>query len=271
MKLFFVDDSNIAKEKYLSFFIYGGIIVDGNTIRDLIKCFLKIKLDHNIDPNIEIKWDNINNLDPTEAKTFKNDILKLVKISDCKIIVYLAPQDFYHSVRSKIQKGKLSIKSRIDPDKYIRSLKYATNVCMQKFNQYLEEINDIGLILADESSSYKKEMVGYYSSLYPKGTEMTQLNRIVYTIIPIDSCYSQMHQVNDIVIGAIQHSLKEFKYNFLPLLKDNFWLKKIPSKRLNQVNGYGFNVYPKKAKTLKMQKMLKILSEKFKRLINKKI
>lgn len=270
MKLFFVDDSNITKEEYLSFFIYGGIIVDGNTIRDLIKCFLKIKLDHNIDPNIEIKWDNINNLDPTEAKTLKNDILKLVKTSDCKIIIYLAPQDFYHNIRSKIKKGKLSIKSRIDPDKYIRSLKYATNVCMQKFNQYLEEINNIGLVLADESGYCKKEMRSYYFSLYPEGTEKTQLNRIAYIIIPVDSCYSQMHQVNDIVIGAIQYSLKEFKYNFLPLLKNNFWSKKILSGKLNIINEYGFNVYPKKPKTPKMQKMLKILSEKFRKLINKK-
>ncbi len=273
MKLFFIDDSNITKEEYLGFFIYGGLIVDQEYVRDLVKKFLKIKEDHGIDFSTEIKWSNINNLDPTKAKILKHDILELVKNSQCKIIVYLAPQNFYHKAIPKISKKRaLGIKWSIDSKKHIRALEYATNICLQKFNHYLGEIEDLGLTLADETGlSCKKDMRKYYFSLYPAGTKVSSLDKIVYTIIPLDSCYSQLHQVNDVVIGAIQHSLKEFKYNFLPLLKKNFWSKKLIRRRRIMVTGYGFNVYPKKTGVQRTQEMLNRVSKKFRKLINKKI
>ena len=43
MKLFFIDDTNIAKEEYLGFFIYGGLIIDDNVIRDAVNNFMEIK------------------------------------------------------------------------------------------------------------------------------------------------------------------------------------------------------------------------------------
>lgn len=270
MKLFFVDDSNITKEENFGLFIYGGLIIDESNIRDLIKDFLKIKQAHNIDFSIELKWDNVNNLDPTRAKTLKDGILKLVQKSTCKIIIYLAPQNFYHKKTIRKNKNGRFSKCIIDNEKYIKALKYATNICSQKFNQYLANLNERGLILSDETNSCKKEMRKYCSSIYPDGTNFSPLANIAYVIIPIDSGYSQMHQINDIVIGAIQYSLKEFKYNFLPLFKNNFWSKKISGKNLIMASGYGFNVYPKRAKTVETQKLITRASEKFKRLINKK-
>ena len=266
MKLFFIDDTNIAKEEHLGFFIYGGLIIDKNVIRDSVNSFMEIKKKHNIAPNLEIKWNNVNDLDPTELKTLKHEMLKLVKRYDCRIIVYLAPQDFYHESELKKRKGKSIIKYIIEPKKYLTALKYATNVCLQKFNHYLNDIGEKGLVFADETGLCKKEIQEYYFSIYPKGTDLNSLNQIAYMVVPVNSLYSQMHHINDVTIGAIQHSLKEYEKNFLPDLKDSFWSKKIQNKTV--INEYGFNVYPKKAKTVKIQKMLERVGEKFKRRIN---
>jgi len=266
MKLFFIDDTNIAKEEYLGFFIYGGLIIDDNVIRDAVNNFMEIKKEHNIAPNLEIKWDNVNDLDPTELKTLKHEMLKLVKKYDCRIIVYLAPQDFYHESALKRKRGKSTIKFIIDPKKYLTTLKYATNVCLQKFNHYLTDMGEKGLVFADETGPYKKEIQEYYFSIYPKGTGFNSLNQIAYMVVPVDSYYSQMHHINDVTIGAIQHSLKEYQKNFLSDLKDCFWSKKIQN--ITVINEYGFNVYPKGAKTIKVQKMLEKVGEKFKRRIN---
>jgi hypothetical protein len=165
----------------------------------------------------------------------------------------------------KTKRGKGTIKFIIEHEKYVIALKYATNICLQKFNQYLAEIGEKGLVFADEAGSCRKEIQKYYFSIYPKGTGFNSLNQIVYAVIPIDSWYSQIHQINDVIIGAIHHSLKEYKYNFLPYLKGNFWSKTIQN--ITSINGYGFNVYPKKAKTISMQRMLERVVEKFNRRI----
>jgi len=180
MKLFFIDDTNIAKEEYLGFFIYGGLIIDENIVRDAVDNFTEIKKDHNISPDVEIKWDNVNDLDPTELKTLKQEMLKLVKKYDCKIIVYLAPHDFYHKSALKRKRGKSTVKFIIDPKKYLTAFKYATNVCLQKFNHYLADIGENGLVFADEAGSCKKEIQEYYFSIYPKGTGFNSLNHIAY-------------------------------------------------------------------------------------------
>lgn len=266
MKFYFIDDSNITKEFRCGFFIYGGIIVDEKNLLNLTKKFIDLKKDKNINIKTEIKWTHENTLSEEEHKNFKEKVLNLIATSNCKIIIYLAPQDFYHKLRRK----KSNLCYSIDPVKQLKSLEYAINVCMQKFNSYLEETSSSqGLILADESDSYDKKMKNYYLSILERGTRFSSLEKISYSIIPIDSKYSQMHQVNDVVIGAIQHSLKEFQTNFLPILKNNFWKKNLNT--FIKVTDYGFNVYPKHPKTKKVELMLDQLSEKFSRLINKKI
>lgn len=265
MRIYFVDDSNIAKEERLEFFLYGGIILEESLIRNIAKDFLEIKKNRGISDDTEIKWDNVNKLDPSEQKDLKDDILKLVKETDCNIITYLAPQDFYHENVLGTQNGERQFKYRIDKKKQIKALRYATNVCLQKYNNYLEEINERGLVIADEAGGCKKEIIKHWFSIYPRGTDRNALERLIYMTIPVDSQYSLVHQINDVVLGAIQHSLKEYRNNFLPILKNKLWAKTTNGQ--STIIGYGFNVYPLHARTQWMQKMLERVKGKFSRRI----
>ena len=242
------------------------MIIEESIIRDLVINYIKIRKSKRIRDDAEIKWTNVNDLDPTEQKILKNDILNLIKETDCRIIIYLAPQDFYHKLKLETQNGIKKIKFQMDKNKYLKALQYATNICLQKFNQYLACIGERGLMLADESGSCKKEIQKHCFSLYPEGTSRSALNQIAYVTIPIDSLYSPIHQINDVVMGAIQHSLKEYKNNFLPLIKDRFWSEMRNGQ--STIIGYGFNVYPISADTQWMQKMLERVKDKFIRRIS---
>jgi len=266
MKIFFVDDSNISIDRKLEFFLYGGIAVDESDVLKLVKFLYGLKRDQRIKQERPIKWENINwhkegILDPGKHKKIKEEVLNFVGQSSCKIIIYLAPHDFYHKIDSK--KLPQEIKFIIDPQKQIRALKFALNICLQKFNSYLDEDNNLGLVFADEfgGKKIKKYLTDYCFTLCPQGTRVSGLEHIVYPVINIDSEYSSVHQINDIVLGAIQHSLKEITYNFIPIIKKNFWGDG------KQIMGKGINIYPKKPKVQYIERKLETTQNKFKRLI----
>ena len=266
MKVFFIDDSNIAIDRKLEFFIYGGLIVDEKNIFELVKFLYNLKQREKIKQERPIKWENINwrkegSLKPEKFKKIKEEILRFVGQSSCEIIIYLAPHDFY----SKINVKKWpKIEFTVNQEKQIKALRFALNICLQKFNSYLEENKSLGLIFADEfgGKKVKKELGQYCFRLCPEGTKFSNLEQIVYPIINIDSEYSAIHQINDVVLGAIQHSLKELTKNFIPVIKKNFW------KKNKEIIGNGINIYPKNPKTQKIERKLNILKEKFKRLVN---
>ena len=71
-----------------------------------------------------------------------------------------------------------------------------------------------------------------------------------------------MHQINDVVLGAVQHSLKEISYNFLPIIKNNFWT----NNKTGHIMKHGFNIYPVNPRTDYMKNKLAFLESKFIRL-----
>ena len=269
MKIFFVDDSNIETDDKLEFFIYGGLIASPDHIRSIIKEFYKIKNSNGVKDDRPVKWANCKFdkicLDPAKHKKIKNDVLELVAKTECKIIVYLAPHYFYHN-QNFSGVGK---KYKINPEKQIKAVKYAINICAEKFNDYLRSIDSHGLIFADDfgQGNIKKELTKHCHDIYPDGTVnyrgivSSELERIVYPVVETRFDYSPMHQINDIVLGAIQHSLKEISDNLIDKLKDNFWENK-------QIINSGFNVYPKNSKTAAMSTKLQILENKFIRLVS---
>ncbi len=266
MEIFFIDDSNISINKKLEFFLYGGIIVDEEDILKLVKFLYNLKKNQGIKQERPIKWENINwhkegILDPEKYKDIKKEVLGFIGQSSCRIIIYLAPQCFYHKVDTK--KLQQETKFTIDSEKQIEALEFALNVCLQKFNSYLSENNSLGLVFADEfgGKKIKKYLKNYCFSLCPKGTRMSNLERIVYPVINIDSEYSAIHQINDIILGAVQYSLKEITYNFIPMIKKNFWGGE------KRIIGKGISVYPKKARAQDMGKKLETIQNKIKRLI----
>jgi hypothetical protein len=192
----------------------------------------------------------------------KNELLDLIQKSNCKIIVCLIPQTFSHSRKSV----GFEIREVFDRDKHITQQTYAINLYLEKYNEYLQESKDLGIVIIDSfEQGYKKELIKYCFEMFPGGTGRSTLNNIVYPVIEVDNEYSQIHQINDVILGAIAHSLKELSHNFLPIIRDNFWCKS--SKDKWSIMGRGFNTYPVNPRMDWLKLSLMNINSKFLRLV----
>lgn len=261
MKFFITDESNISKDHKFDFFIYGGLVIDEKDVRKLSEKIINIKKSFNLKKERPIKWDNINwkkegCLDKDIHRKIKELILETISKSDCKIIICLSPQDFYHDL-SFVDK----IKEVINSQKHKRTQEYAINSSLGRFNSYLDSLDEKGMVLADTfNTSFKEYITSHCFSIFP-----IEHPNIIYPIIQLDNEYSQLHQINDIVLGSITCSMKEASYNFLPLLRDNFW---IINDDITTIFRKGINIYPKNTNNPDMISKIQIVKEKFKRLLN---
>jgi hypothetical protein len=267
MKFFITDETNITRNDKFDFFVYGGMVVDELELKSLSKKIISLKKGFNIKEDRPIKWPNVKwngegVLDLDIHSRIKSLILEMVGRSKCKIIICLSPQDFYHN-NTIIE--RLKIKSKIDPEKHLRTQKYALNACLGKFDKLLLDTNDFGMILADSfNEQHRTELTKHSLSLYPSGGER-ELKNIVYPIIQVNNEHSHIHQINDVVLGAITYSMREMAENFLPIIKNNFWGSSDDG--FLTIEGKGISIYPKKIATPQMEEKVQKLKEKFSRLI----
>ncbi len=267
MKFLVADECNVVKEDKFGFFMYGGIVISDDEMRPLSQGFQEIKRELGINKKRPIKWTN-NGWQGEEPfgtdlhKKAKDKILTLFAESGSKIIVSLSPQDFYHNV-SFIG---LKIKSKINIEAYKRSQEYALNTTLKKFNRYLRETDDMGLVLTDTfSDDTRLHMTNHCAEIFPNGNGRFTLEKIAYPVIPINNEYSHLHQINDVVLGAIQYSLRELGYNSLPRIKERFW--KDVSGNDATIYGRGFDIYPKNNNDPALEEKIEKLVQKFSRLI----
>lgn len=99
--------------------------------------------------------------------------------------------------------------------------------------------------------------------LYPSGVDV-ELNRIVSPVIEMDNEYSHIHQVNDVVLGAITTSMREMEHNFLPIIRDNFL--KIGDDHSTIIDN-GICIYPKRSSSPLIVQKITTLGSKFQRLL----
>ncbi len=268
MQLFFTDETNITSNTQMGFFVFGGLVTDAENVKNLSINLFEIKEKFGIKKERPIKWPNINwngegALDKDLHANIKERILKSVAESDTKIIICLTPQFFYH-----VEKMVGSeIRQIIDKDKYAREQGYSINLLLEKFNEYLVTLNDFGLLLADNfARNLKEAMKTHCFSLFPKGTKLSTLDNIIYPVIELDNEYSPMHQISDVVLGAVSYSLMESKHNFLPSLRSNFWSSTPQDK--GSIIRRGFNVYPTHPRSPSLRFQLQNICEKFIKLLD---
>jgi hypothetical protein len=265
MKIYFTDETNTSQNPDQGFFIYGGIVVDESELRPLSIGILSIKEKLGIPKERPIKWPNTKwkqcgKLDPILHANVKEEILSLFTKSSSKIIICLSPQNFYH--KPKII--PIGLRYVIDEDKQKQAQEYALNVSLSKFDQYLRSLGCIGIVMADEfADNLKAHLSAHCFKIFPDGTDNRYYENVVYPVIQLNNEYSQIHQINDVVLGAISHSLMELANNFLPRLASQFWSSDPNDK--STILRYGFNVYPINPRTQELVVDLQHVKSKFMR------
>jgi len=267
MDLFITDECSITWDKAIQFFIYGGIVVTETDARPLAEDLISLKLKYGIQLDRPIKWTNNkwkdgSILNEEIHKNIKDEILTFFAGSSARIIVCLSPQSFYHNPTEK-ENGK--VKMTIDHETELRSHEYGLNDALGKFNEYLGD-DRFGLVIADTfGESVGSHMTKHCFDSFPCG-KRESLSRIIHPVIQQDNEFSPLLQINDVILGAVYTSLREMGHNFLPRVRDNFWMRRPDS--YDSILGAGFTVYPKIATHKHIAIPKGNLISKFKRLVN---
>ncbi len=271
MKLLIADESSLAWDTKIGFFMYGGIVVDETEAKPLAEGILNIKVKYGLPKIRPIKWNNErwegSTLDGDTHRNVKDEVLTLFSESGAKLIVCLSPHQFYHS-RTIKEDGK--IKMTLDPKTQIRSHKYGINDLLYQFDQYLGREN-YGIVMADRfGDAVKSDMDLHCIDLFPNGgtrdTSRYILKKIALPIIQVENEDSYLHQINDVVLGAIFVSFREMGHNFLPQIKNNFWA--VDRGVGMKITGSGFNIYPIRTSQEWCRTAKNNLQAKFNRLIS---
>ncbi|MDB5264499.1 MAG: hypothetical protein JWN64_70 [Parcubacteria group bacterium] len=265
MRLFITDDCNVTWDPKVDYFLYGGIVVPDSEARVLAEQLLTLKAGAGIRKERPVKWSN--NKWKGEAlfnekihAAIKNQVLDLVRSSGARIIVCVSPQGFYHTGTMKGEKVRMAI----DVETQKRTQQYALNDVVAKFHSYLEEVDDQGMILADKfGQGVKAHMDEHCMNSFPRGRTPTP--RIIHPIIQLDNEESHLHQINDVVLGSIYFSLREMGFNFLPAIRDNFWMREVGD--YSSILYKGFNIYPLRPAKRGLVASNQALEQKFNRLI----
>jgi hypothetical protein len=219
MLTFFTDESIVekggAEEHRVS--IYGGVVLKEATFKDLTQFLYKAKDRYVWPQESEIKWrfktfwDYLRKTDfvaftkesnPTgytalksDYDRFKREILEEVGKSDAVIVIAIRPN---HLVRA-------SEEQRVE---------YSIAAVARKFEKILTQENEFGVILADElpkeinpSASIDHQ---YILNLCCRGSKSMPFDRLISIVPTINSTISPIHQINDVVLGAVQYYILEF-------------------------------------------------------------
>lgn len=267
MEAFFADETSISWDEHLGFFMYGGITLNALDLKTVTKETLRIKKEAGVNSLRPVKWKNVNwggDTLPTDVhRQVKHEILQIFSQTDSKIIICLSPHRFYHDTTFNSDGNRVM---RINPVMLNRTQRYAMNDLLEKFESYLGNDKQ-GIIVADKfGEAVRHDLSKHCFESFPYNQQLGT-NNIIHRVFQVAEEESEPLQVSDIVLGAIQHSLKDSsRNNFLPILRQNFWANQTETRRI--VSGYGFNVYPLAPKYPSYQRAVENLKIKFRRLIN---
>ncbi len=266
MELLIADECSLTWDTQVGFFIYGGIVVNETEARPLAIKLLEIKQKYTLPKERPVKWNNAkwngSTLDEEVHKNIKDEVLTIFTESSAKIIVCMSPHQFYHNP-SLGKDGKIIMS--IDPATQTRSHEYGMNDLLGKFSRYVGNEN-YGMVLADEfGSAVKAHMEAHCANSFPENSKYN-IDNIIHPVIQLNNEGSYLHQINDVVLGAIYFSFREMEHNFLPRIKNNFWA--VDSGTGLKITGNGFNIYPLRPQYEWCQTANRNLQLKFNRLIS---
>lgn len=262
MYVFIADESIVRESTVHRLSIYGGLILDEETFQEFSTVIYKIKEKYLYPQELELKWrfqtvwesmkrigyvqDDATTKESRESfkkdyDVVKNEILKIISESNAKIVIAIRPNALLHA------SDELNVE-------------YSIAAIARKFEKILDREGEIGIILADELKKrlYPEDKMDYQYilNLCCYGAGLGKFENLTSIVPTINSCVSPIHQINDILLGAVQYYLLEFSRSlvrtdydfelsksFVTLIKDNFYQSVTGGYTINS----GILLYPPKS------------------------
>lgn len=243
MKILFVDESGDPGNPNIhpaatKFLIVGGTILSERNWLRLRDGVVALKRQYKISSECELKWAHLRSprkgislehLDFEKRRVFAKDFLNLVKkVRGAKIILVI------------IDKGKLYKKRQIGFST-INLYAEAYSVLLERFEYYLEDKNDLGLVIHDFTSNFdeteKMRRVG--RKIIKNGTRWAKMTNLFETFLFVPSDQSIGVQTADFIVGAVSRWQNAKDEQYLKIIKDKF----LRNKR-GKIEGAGLKFFP---------------------------
>ncbi len=216
--LIFVTDESIGG-KNNDFSIYGGLILGEQSFRNLTTFIYDLKKRYVYPQHLELKW------------TFRDVFENMKRVGYVgKNVTRSTDPNLYNSLKSdydrlkeeildEISKSKSKIVVAIRPNQLLktnlaRNTEYSIGAVARKFEKVLAINNKFGVILADELiprvNNTETIDYQYIIELCCNGSYNVSFNKMISIIPTVNSHASPVHQINDILLGAIQFYILEF-------------------------------------------------------------
>jgi hypothetical protein len=220
MLFFYTDESEVQAQEgnAIGLTIYGGLILGDEELQMLTDLVYDLKKRYLIPTNVELKWrfksvwDEMKRVgyipqDMTQSNSreaydswrsdyddIKSEILNTLANSEIKIVVAIRPNRLLNTSPEKI-------------------IEYSIGAATKKFEKILAREEEYEIIMADELPRRLRttDFIDYEYILSLCCIGRDRAFRNILSIVPtISSHISPIHQVNDIVLGAIQYYILEF-------------------------------------------------------------
>ncbi len=221
MLTFFADESIVnrggAEDYDLS--IYGGIVLDEATFDELSQFIYKIKDKYVLPQELEIKW---------RFESYWENMIKvrylekgITKKTHPALYMSFKPDhaQLKNQILEKIAASSAKIIIAIRPNKLLgasdeQKIEYSIGAVARKFEKLLQKTNDLGIILADELPKRinSKSVIDhqYILKLCCRGSGTIHFKHLISIVPTINSSISPIHQINDVLLGAVQYYILEF-------------------------------------------------------------
>jgi len=225
MLTFFTDESAADRggaENY-KLSIYGGLVLTEPTFYELTDFVYKLKDRYVMPQHLEIKWRfesfwenmrRVGHIDKAitrkthpeayesfrdDHKKLKGEVLDRIAESDAEIIVALRPNKLLGASDEQI-------------------VQYSIAAVARKFEKLLGNRDEFGIICADELPKRINPNAvtdyEYVTDLCCRGSGSLVFEHLISIIPTMNSHVSGIHQINDVVLGAIQYYALEFIRSF---------------------------------------------------------
>ena len=193
MHLLFTDETNVTPSDAAKFFVYGGLIVPGESLTTLDHEIDKIRVAAGYKPCDLLKFNTATrpaHVEVTAATEAKRRILALCRDTGCKFIV--------HVILHKI----------IASQPQDQQTQWAADYVIGRFNYFLKETNDEGVCVIDNLPNGSQW--SYLADKFCKGLAVDS------STVPLDrirlfaaSCIGASHAMSavDIVLGSFRYCL----------------------------------------------------------------
>lgn len=220
MHIFFTDEAKASdisggkRPEKADRFIYGGIIIPEPSLKDVNMFLHHLKEEFEIPQEVELKWGFANFLEiwqrfPNIDESRRN----LSKARNPQL--YNSLRDRYNKLKEEIfnfisTRQEIKIVFALRPIKLLKTqkpqaLKFSLANIGEKFEKFLNKINDIGIIAADNFLNSKVDRKQEHSNLIKllyQGSGRLKFDKIVWIIPNVISELSPAHQINDVILGC---------------------------------------------------------------------